>query len=279
MPYTNLANGTHPATLIYLVDISGSMKAPMQDGKTRMEVAKDAIQTTYSQMIQRSLRQGQIHSRYRVGMVAYTDDIYDVYADHGSIITIDKLKGEGVPPLTPQKWTNMAKAFRYAAHLLKEDIKKWSQEWLDNCPAPIIINITDCEYTEEGSEDPLPYVQKLKEISVPDGNVLVENIFITDLITLPTQNVKDWQGYHPNDTTGDPYGDKLLKMSSQIPNSYAQLMSEQAGLKIREGTAMMFPGISADFVKTGFVMSIVTGTQVKSSTMRPVYPEPKPQSE
>lgn len=277
MPYKNLANATHPATLIYLVDISGSMKAPMQDGKTRMVVAKDAIQTTYSSMIQRSLKQGQIHSRYRVGMIAYTDDIYDVYADLGSILTIDKLKGEGVPPLTPQKWTNMAKAFRYAAHLLKEDIKTWSQEWLDNCPAPIVINITDCEYTEE-NEDPLPFAEKVKEISVPDGNVLVENIFITDFIKLPTQNVKEWQGYRLTDTTGDPYGDKLLKMSSPIPGNYAQIMSEQAGLKIREGTAMMFPGVSVDFVRTGFVMSIVTGSQVKSSPMRDVYPEPKPPS-
>ena len=65
-------------------------------------------------MIQRSLRQGMIYPRYRVGMIAYTDEIYDVYNELGSIITIDKLKDEGVPPITPQKSTNMAKAFRYA---------------------------------------------------------------------------------------------------------------------------------------------------------------------
>lgn len=271
MPYKNLANSDHPATLLYLVDISGSMDAPMPDGKKRIEVAKDAIQTTYASMISRSLRQGQIHPRYRVGMIAYTDELYDVYNEKGSILTIKEIKDEGVPPITPQKWTNMAKAFRYAAHLLKEDIQKWSKKWLDECPPPMVINLTDCEYTEE-TEDPVQSAKQVMEISVPDGNVLVENIFITDQVSLPNTNAKDWQGYKSDESTGDPYGDKLLAMSSLLPTSYAQIMREQAGLKIRDGSSMMFPGISADFIKTGFVMSIVTGAQVK----RQVWPEPKP---
>lgn len=271
MSYQNLSNSDHPATLIYLVDISGSMEAPMPGGKTRIEVAKDAIQITYTSMIQRSLRQGQIHARYRIAMIAYTDELYDVYGEKGSIITIDKLKDEGIPPITPQKTTNMAKAFRYAAKLLQDDIKKWSPKWLQECPAPIVINITDCEYDED-LEDPAKSAQKVQEISVPDGNVLIENIFITDQISLPNTKTTVWPGYRHNETTGDPFGDKLLAMSSQIPAYYAQMMREQAGLTIREDTAMMFPGINADFIKTGFVMSIVSGSQVKQPT-RPRWSE------
>jgi hypothetical protein len=274
MPYKNLANSDHPATLIYLVDISGSMEAPMPGGKTRIEVARDAIQTTYAAMIQRSLRQGQIHPRYRIAMIAYTDELYDVYGEKGSIITIDRLREEGIPNITPQKWTNMAKAFRYAGYLIKEDISTWSQKWLNECPPPMVINITDCEYTEE-TEDPTVFAQELMKISVPDGDILVENIFITDQINLPAANAKEWQGYRLNETTSDPFGDILLHMSSPLPASYAQIMNEQAGLKIREGAAMMYPGVSIDYIKTGFVMSIVTGTQVKPSS-RPVWPEPKP---
>lgn len=269
--YKNLANTDHPATLIYLVDISGSMKAPMPDGKSRIDVTKDAIQTAYAQMIQRSLRQGKVHPRYRVGMIAYTSDLYDVY---DGIITIDKLKDEGVPPITPQKATDMAKAFRYAYKLIQEDIQKWPQEWLEKCPPPLLINLTDCEYDEE-SQDPLEFAKKIQGISVPDGNVLVENIFITDQIRLASGEVKDWKGYRFDESTGDPYGDKLLAMSSPIPAGYAQIMNEQAGLKIREGTAMMFPGISREFVKTGFVMSTVTGVQTQQShgSLRPRTPE------
>lgn len=269
--YKNLANADHPATLIYLVDISGSMKAPMGNTK-RIDVAKDAIQTAYTQMIARSLRQGKIHPRYRVGMIAYSSNLYDVYGELGSIVTIDKLKDEGVPPITPQDTTDMAKAFRYAYKLLSEDIKEWSQQWLDGCPPPMVINLTDCEFSEE-TPDPVEFAVKLQEISVPDGNVLVENIFITDEIKLSNDDVRNWKGYRFNESTGDPYGDKLLAMSSSIPPSYAQIMNEQAGLNIKEGTAMMFPGISKEFIKTGFTMSIVTGSQVKQQPLRNKYPE------
>jgi len=272
--YKNMANSDNPATLIYLVDISGSMKAPMADGQKRIDVAKDAIQTAYAQMIQRSLRQGQIHPRYRVGMIAYSSELFDVYGEIGSIVSIDKLKDEGVPAITPQQRTDMAKAFRYANKLIQDDIKTWSQKWLDKCPPPMVINLTDCEFGEE-TQDPVEFAKKVQEISVPDGNVLVENIFITDQITLSSENIKDWKGYRFNESTGDPYGDKLLAMSSPIPSSYAQIMGEQAGLKIREGTAMMFPGISREFIKTGFVMSMVTGSQINQGAgpLRPKYPE------
>jgi hypothetical protein len=263
--YKNQANSDHPATLMYLVDISGSMNATMRDGKTRIDVAKNAIQIAYAQMIQRSMRQGKIHPRYRVGMIAYSDEIYDVYGNLGSIISIDKIKDEGIPLITPQKSTNMAKAFRYAAKLIKDDIQKWSQKWLEECPPPMVINITDCEYNEKEAQDPLQFALDLQKISVPDGNVLVENIFITDQISVPS-SAQDWQGYRFNDVTGDPYGDKLLAMSSLIPSTYAQILREQAGLKIREEAAMMFPGITREFIKFGFVMSIVTGSQIMQTS-------------
>jgi hypothetical protein len=157
------------------------MEAPMPGGKTRIEVAKDAIQTTYATMIQRSLRQGQIHPRYRIAMVGYKDELYDVYKteqNNKSILNVEELKEQGVPPITPQKWTNMAKAFRYAAHLIKEDLKTWPQKWLDECPPPMVINLTDCEYTEaEGVDDPLSAAKKVQEITVPDGNVLCREHF------------------------------------------------------------------------------------------------------
>ncbi len=260
-PYKNQANSDHPATLIYLVDISGSMNAKMQDDKTRIEVAKNAIQVAYAQMIQRSMRQGKIHPRYRVGMIAYSEKIYDVYGNIGSIVSIDRLKDEGIPSITPQKSTNMARAFRYAEKLIKEDIQKWSPKWLEECPPPMVINITDCEFDEEQAQDPLECSQKLQEIAVPDGNVLVENIFITDQISAPA-SAQGWEGYHRGDKTGNPYGDKLLEMSSLIPSTYAQILREQAGLKIKEDAVMMFPGITREFIKFGFVMSIVTGSQI-----------------
>ncbi len=267
--YKNLANSDHPATLIYLVDISGSMAAKMPDGKTRIEATKDAIQALYTEMLQRSLKQGEIRSRYRVAMIGYTDELFNVYGDFGTIVTVDKLDQEGVPALTAQYTTDMDKAFRYAAHILDEDIKGWKQKWLDESPAPMVINLTDCEFNE--TKAPIESAQKLMKLSVPDGNVLVENIFITDQIKVKNADPKGWEGYKFDEATGDPFGDQMLQMSSSLPSTYAQIMRERAGMKIQGGRAMLFPGINSDFIKTAFVMSTVSGTQIA----RPVVPEQK----
>ena len=272
--YGNQANSDHPATLIYLVDISGSMDTEMPEGKSRIEITKDAIHTAYSEMIRRSMRQGVVHPRYRLAMIGYTDKLYDIYADSGSIVTIDKVVDEGVPDLTAQNTTNMGLAFRYAGKLLEEDIKTWPQKWLDECPAPMVINLTDCELDEE-LEDPLQPAKDLMKISVPDGNVLVENIFITNYISLPSADPKNWGGYHLTDHTGDPYGDKVLAMSSAIPSIYAQVLREQTGAQVRDGSAMMFPGINREFIKSAFVMSIVSGAQ-KQQSLRTKTLEHKP---
>lgn len=267
--YKNLANSDHPATLIYMVDISGSMKAKMPDGSSRIDIAKNAIQTAYAQMIQRSLRQGKIHPRYRVAMIAYSADIYDVYS---GIISIDRLKDEGVPSLVPQKGTSMAKAFRYAAKVIQDDISKWPLNWLTNCPPPLIVNITDSEYYSGEEDELVKAVNTLKNISVPDGNVLVENIFVTDWIQFSYSHEREFRGYYHGDSTGNPTGDKLLELSSLMPSSYAQIMREQTGFKVKDGVAMMFPGINRDFIRAGFSMSIVSGSQIRYSGF-PLKPE------
>ena len=162
-----------------MVDISGSMKTKMPDGKSRIDIAKNAIQTSYTQMIQRSLRQGKIHPRYRVAMVAYSANVFDVY---NGIISIDRLKDEGIPPLSTQQGTSMARAFRYVVNIVRDDISKWSLNWLTNCPPPLIVYITDSEYYSDEEDELVKAVNALKSLSIPDGNVLVENIFITDQI-------------------------------------------------------------------------------------------------
>lgn len=270
MKYKNLSNSDHPATVIYLVNISNSMSTLSDNGNTRLDIARDAIQTTYAQMIQRSLRQGTIHPRYRIGMIAYSNDLHDIYAGMGSIITSDKLRDEGIPDLVPRQGANMAKAFRYATKIIQDDIKTWPLKWLNECPPPMVINITDYEF-EADMEDLVKSANNLRMISVPDGNVLLQNIYITDQISPVSSDVKEWRGYHFNDSTGSVSGDKLLAISSPMPSSYRQIANEQMGIKIDDGVAMMFPGINREFIKTGFAMSIVSGSQVRYSSF-PLQP-------
>ncbi len=115
----------------------------------------------------------------------------------------------------------------------------------------MVINITGCEYTE----DPELFARQLPEIAIGGGNVLVKNIFVTDQIVV-NSTIKEWYGYRFNEPTGDTCGDRLRAISLPLPSSFAQIMNEPQGLKLREGTAMMFPGNNIEFVKCGFAMSV-----------------------
>lgn len=268
--YLNLASSEHPATVIYLLDISGSTDRPMLGGRKRIDVLKDAIRFANSEMTRRSLRQGIFRPRYRLAIVAYSGEVYDVYKNLGSFIAVESQNEVGLPGLTPQDTTNMAAAFRYAADLLRQDIAQWPREWIDQCPAPVVVNLTDCE-VQEAAEDPAPSARELMQISVPDGSVLVENIFITEHIRLLVSGVAQWSGYRLDEHTGSPSGDKLLAMSSSLPPSYHRRLLSQTGWNLREGSAMFFPGMNPDFIRAGFIMSALTGAGPLAS---PVAPAP-----
>lgn len=266
MQYKNLASADHPATIIILVNISESMGGPTADGKTRIEVAKDAILNIYTTMVKRSLMQGQIKPRYRIGMVTYSDNLYDVYGDgqkQESILTIKEIVDQCAPSIASQGWTDtlkktiMAKAFHYATHLIKEDIKTWPEKWLAECPSPMVINITDCEYVE-GLEELITSAKMVRELSVPDGNVLIANIFINDRMSLNIPSPKDWRGYQYGEQTGDHHGDELLDIASPVPQSISARMRLEACLKVQEGSPMMYPGIYKEFITRCLPMCVTS---------------------
>ena len=93
-----------------------------------------------------------------------------------------------------------------------------------------------------------------------DGNVLVENIFISDrLLDQPVLNPSAWTGVLSNTSFNNEYAKKLRAMSSPIPASYRNVMLEK-GYQIADGSVMMLPGESAELVEMGFVMSMSTPT-------------------
>lgn len=122
-------------------------------------------------------------------------------------------------------------------------------------PAPVVCHMTDGAST---GEDPEPIVQRIMNMSVPDGNVLVENIFISDeIMQEPISNIKQWKGIMADTNISDEYGAKLQRLSSPIPQSYREMMIEH-GFHIADGAIMMFPGTNADLVSLGFQMSAAT---------------------
>jgi hypothetical protein len=253
--YTNVATADNPALIIYLLDISRSMGTPMVGKKSRLEIVRDALKTTLEQMTQNSLRHGAIRPRYRIAMFAYSDDLYDIL---DGIKEIDAVATQGIPQLPHQKRTNTAKGFKYVRKILREDIKNWPNEWLQDCPAPMVIHMTDGKINEI-MEDPEPIVNEIRSIQVPDGGVLIQNVHITDKIKVSSQDIQSWGGYQENDELGNEYANRLLKMSSLLPDNYRKNINIRQELDLQPGVKMMFPGINLEFVKQSFVINGVTG--------------------
>lgn len=246
MPYTLLATSKTPALIIYLLDVSGSMSEKLGN-KRRMDVVMDALGAMLRQMVFRSTKGSRVAPRYRVAMYAYSDHVYDLL---GGVKTVDQVAQLGVPELQTLRSTDTARGFAEIEKLLLRELPN-----LRDCPAPLVCHMTDGEYT---GDDPQPIVRRIMNLSVPDGNVLVENIFISDnLLEEPIADPHQWGGVTARVKLRNDYARKLRAMSSPLPAGYRAMMRE-GGYHISDEAVMMIPGMSPALVEMGFVMSMST---------------------
>lgn len=246
MPYEVLATSKTPSLAIYLLDVSASMTQPLSD-RRRIDVVSDALTAALRQMVFRSTKGGRLAPRYKVAMLAYSDHVYDVL---DGIQTIAEVAYRGIPELSPLRTTDTAKAFAQAEKMLEAALPG-----MQNSPAPVVCHMTDGEYT---AADPEPIVKRIMEMSVPDGNVLVENIFISDkVVPYTVSDPTKWPGILPDTELVSDYAKKLRAMSSVIPESYRQMMQEN-NYHLTPGALMLLPGMSPELVAMGFQMSAAT---------------------
>ncbi|MFB5673712.1 vWA domain-containing protein [Paenibacillus terreus] len=247
MNYSIQASQRTPALIIYLIDISASMNMLM-DGKRRMDVVYEALSLAIRQMVFRSTKGNRLTPRYRIALLAYSDDVYDLL---NGIKGIDEIAAVGsLPDLTPKRFSDSAKAFLQAERILQAEIPH-----MQDCPAPLVCHMTDGVST---GDDPEPIAKRIMNMSVPDGNVLVENIFISDkLLDDPITEPRRWKGITADMVLQDEHAKKLRNMSSVLPESYREMLFE-ADYQLGEGAMMMLPGTCAELVSIGFQMSAAT---------------------
>jgi len=168
----------------------------------------------------------------------------------GGIRTIDQFVRDGVPEFTPRGGTNTAAAFLEAEKLLQQEL-----QYMQGHPAPLICHMTDGEYQ---GDDPTPIAQRLMGMSTSDGNVLVENIFISDkILTAPIGEAEKWPGLVNEADLANQYARTLLHISSPIPESYRGEMVE-FGYQLQPRAPMLFPGQSKELIRMAFTMSGAT---------------------
>lgn len=137
--HTMQATQSHPALIIYLLDVSGSMTL-MNGERKRLDIVTDSLYVALKQMVFRSTKGSRISSRYRIAVYAYSDDVEDVF---GGVKSIDELMHTGMlPTLKTQRFTDTAKAFQHAEQLLKSELPR-----IQDGPAPLICHMTDGIYT------------------------------------------------------------------------------------------------------------------------------------
>lgn len=246
MPYEILATSRTPATIIYVLDVSTSMTHPLGD-RRRIDVVADALYAAIQQMVFRSTKGVRIAPRYRLAIYAYSDHVYDLL---DGVKTVDYVANLGIPELATMRSTDTARAFQQVEKLLLRELPNMSQ-----CPAPLVCHMTDGEYT---GNDPEDIIRRITQMSTPDGQVLVENIFISDTI-LPEKitDPRRWPGITCDSQLINEYAIKLRDMSSPLPEGYCMMMRE-AGYRIDSNAVMMLPGMTRELVEMGFVMSTAT---------------------
>lgn len=246
MPYELSATSNSPALIIYVLDVSASMNQPL-GAKRRIDIVSDAFGAALRQMIFRSTKGVRVSPRYRLAMFAYSDGVYDLL---GGIKPVDQVAALGVPEFQTYRSSDANRAFLEVERLLTEELPR-----IQNCPAPLICHMTDGEYT---GQDPELVARRLMNMRVNDGNVLLENIFISErVLPQPVTKAHEWPGVLPDTRLGDNYAKKLRSISSPLPYSYWVMMRE-SGYHISENAMMMLPGNSPELVEMGFVMSSAT---------------------
>lgn len=244
MAYHILPTTQTPALIIYLIDVSGSMSNRLS-GKSRINVVEDALSHTFEELVSRSIKGNRVLPLYRIGIYAYSDDVYDIF---GGIKTIDQIAAMGIPEFATLRSTDTARAFMVVEKALHIELPK-----ISDCPAPLVCHITDGEYT---GSDPEPVANRIMSLCNSDGNVLIENLFIAnEILDQPIPNLYEWKGITSRTSLKSRYANKLRSMSSSLPYSYCTMLRE-AGYQIASGAAMMCPGESPESIEFSLKMSI-----------------------
>lgn len=247
MAYSTVATALTPELIIYLIDISGSMSQPI-DGAEKIHLVNAAVKSVIQRMIKRSTKGQVISPRYRLSIACYSETVIDVLP---GIKTITEVATIGAPVLSTLATTNTAAAFMWARDVLRAELPN-----VDGCPAPMVCHLTDGEYT---GADPEPIASEIMAMTTADGNVLVENIYVGEQLTSrPIGDPKKWEGINDvADLAPDPYVQKLFRMSSPLPQSYANVIREDA-YSMRAGSRMLIPASNKALIELAFAMSGAT---------------------
>lgn len=237
MPYSKQLSVNHPGLFLFLLDQSSSMSKPWgntaSSSNKETQVA-DVLNKFLRDLTLRCAKGSEIRKRIHIGVLGYgldvnsaflgslsgkeTADIAEVASNPARVEERTRKESDGAGGIieVPIKFPVWVEAKSGGSTPMKEafsEAKNIVSNWLTAHPGgypPIIINITDGEYT---SGNPSSEAQSIKHISTLDGNVLLFNIHISSsnssAVFFPASV----------DSLTDNYAKELFEMSSQLPDA------------------------------------------------------------
>jgi len=188
-------SSTNPCLIVFLLDQSGSMGDQFGNtSQTKAEKLASAINDTIYEIGLRCIgNNGELKNRFEIAVIGYGkngDKVQSAWEGQLSGKWVVSIKNIFDYPLGQQDekpvWiqpcaddaTPMTKAFENASRLCNDWIN-WGNH--RDCHPPIIINVTDGEATDAGSQfrSLKNQVNQIKQLGTNYGNVFILNIHIS----------------------------------------------------------------------------------------------------
>ena len=258
MPYTADISRNSPGCFLFLLDQSGSMKDVLggQPGMRKMDGAADAVNRVLDAISQRCSQGMEIRDYFDIGIITYSTDVsghatlesalpetspeqpflkvsevVDVAEVEerqvkesdgaGGIVEITRKFPVWLRP-TASYGTPMCEALSAASKALQE----WTASHPDSYP-PMVINVTDGDSTDGNPE---ALAQEIMALETNDGNVLIYNIHLSEMSTMPAQYPDQ-----ESDVPPDEYAKQMFHMSSVFPDPVVKL-ADDMGLPVTTGS-------------------------------------------
>jgi hypothetical protein len=233
---------TSPCLILFLIDQSGSMGDTFGNAShTKAKEVADAINELLYEVGLRCYSGDEVKNRFEIGIIGYGNEgkvekgwkgaLSDKWVVSIKDIFDYPLGSEGDKPIwiapIASSSTPMKKAFENAK-MLCEDWINWGNH--RECHPPIIINITDGEATDGGSNnrDLINIVDELKQLRTNYGMINLLNIHISsrnaDRILFPNEEMNSGNGFSKLlFDLSTPLNDNMVRIAKQkgydIPNN------------------------------------------------------------
>lgn len=221
LDYAVPASVRHPASLVFLINLSQGFNAPL---------AQHILTSLVRSMAAKAARGSFVTPCYRLAIVGYHREVIDLLEGFKDIDRVDSA-GMRVLPAMPETAAETGQAFEYVEKLLRRELTIHSTPFF---PAPQILHLTGGRLT---GPNPVRAALHLRALGQADGNVLLQTVWLGDELNGAVQDAAHWPGVK----LGGPIAAPWPHCSSPVPGAVRALL-RQAGYPLDPEAVMLWPG-------------------------------------